>query len=319
MPKERKRKTYELNPLCEMFPPMPDDQLAELAEDIQKNGQKHPVQLDAEGRILDGRNRQLAWLAALTVKPLKVQKWKGKASRERYVDYIISNNLHRRHQYMNKAQRAQMIVSLRDEDLASIGGQQYNSIDDSAKIATSNRLASEAGVGVRAITTARAVHAKATPEQEKAVIAGTLRPADILRPNRPTATQPMRKLDDLPDDDSFTEDIFGNKLPKHVSDDFAEVHVLLDFKNRIDALKRDIMQAAQDGERIMRFVRTPGVETDLKNLGAAIRFAMPYCLCPYCGGDATHCKTCEKSGWLPKKLYEQIVPREMQWKAKAKA
>jgi ParB-like chromosome segregation protein Spo0J len=48
------------HPVADLFPMMADDELDELATDIQERGLLHPVVLDHEGRVLDGRNRLVA-------------------------------------------------------------------------------------------------------------------------------------------------------------------------------------------------------------------------------------------------------------------
>jgi hypothetical protein len=47
----------EVHPLANIFPMLSDEALADLAEDIKANGQRVPILLDQEGRLLDGRNR----------------------------------------------------------------------------------------------------------------------------------------------------------------------------------------------------------------------------------------------------------------------
>jgi ParB/RepB/Spo0J family partition protein len=47
----------EVHPVADLFPMLPDDELAELAESIGQRGLLHPIVVDANGRILDGRNR----------------------------------------------------------------------------------------------------------------------------------------------------------------------------------------------------------------------------------------------------------------------
>lgn len=52
------------HPAADLFPLMGADELASLAEDIKANGLRQPVVLDADGRVLDGRNRLRACEAA---------------------------------------------------------------------------------------------------------------------------------------------------------------------------------------------------------------------------------------------------------------
>ena len=47
----------EIHPLAARWPMMPDDELAALAESIAADGLSHPLVLDGQGRLVDGRNR----------------------------------------------------------------------------------------------------------------------------------------------------------------------------------------------------------------------------------------------------------------------
>lgn len=86
-----------VHPLAALFPMMPDDELAELADDILANGLQFDLVLDTEGRLLDGRNR------------LKACEIAGVEPRFTTHDgdpaiFILSVNVNRRH--LNKGQRA---------------------------------------------------------------------------------------------------------------------------------------------------------------------------------------------------------------------
>lgn len=82
------------HPAAELFPLMADTDLAELAEDIKKNGLHEPVWLvDHEGEtvILDGRNRHRACEMA-GIEP-KTRRYAG----EDPIGFSISQNVQRRH------------------------------------------------------------------------------------------------------------------------------------------------------------------------------------------------------------------------------
>jgi hypothetical protein len=50
----------EPHPLATLFPPIPDDELQALADDIRQHGQREPVltyDYEGKGKVLDGWNR----------------------------------------------------------------------------------------------------------------------------------------------------------------------------------------------------------------------------------------------------------------------
>ena len=65
----------EFHPVAGLFPLLRREAFRELVADIQENGLLEPILVDAEGRILDGRNRYLACLQA-GVEPRFVA-WQG--------------------------------------------------------------------------------------------------------------------------------------------------------------------------------------------------------------------------------------------------
>ena len=88
-------RTHEV---AQMFPMLPDDELDELAADMKANGQLHPIILDCDGMLIDGRNRQEACKRA-GIKPA-YETLNGQDP----IVYILSANINRRH--MTQGQRA---------------------------------------------------------------------------------------------------------------------------------------------------------------------------------------------------------------------
>ena len=101
------RDVVKIHPAAEMFPPLLDGELRELAEDIKRNGQRSPLAifhpgLDSE-ELLDGRSRldamELAGLPIIKDGALDrdmVLVEDVQANTDPYA-YVASANIHRRH------------------------------------------------------------------------------------------------------------------------------------------------------------------------------------------------------------------------------
>lgn len=79
------------HPAASIFPMLPDDKLLELADDIEKTGQREPVLL-LDGMVLDGRNR----MAACRLKGIEPIT-KVVTNIDDPIAHVLSLNLHRRH------------------------------------------------------------------------------------------------------------------------------------------------------------------------------------------------------------------------------
>ena len=96
----------EFHPVASIFPLMGEAELDALAEDIRANGQREPIWLHRDGRIIDGRNRWLACRKA-GVQPL-TRTFEGEDGE--LVAFVVSQNLHRRH--LDESQRAMVVAKL---------------------------------------------------------------------------------------------------------------------------------------------------------------------------------------------------------------
>jgi hypothetical protein len=96
---------YPIHPIAELFPMLPEDELQELAEDIKQRGLIHPIVLDIDGQLLDGRNR-LAACRLVDVEP-QFETFNGSDPG----GYALSANLSRRH--LTKAQQAMIVAKWR--------------------------------------------------------------------------------------------------------------------------------------------------------------------------------------------------------------
>lgn len=122
---------YEIHPVADLFPFIEGDAFREFVEDIRVNGQREPVVLDADGRLLDGRNRARACQA------LGIDVKETRYSGDDVEAWIISHNVHRRH--LTESQRAMVAAKLanlrpgRPKETPPIGGvSSSNTVADAA-------------------------------------------------------------------------------------------------------------------------------------------------------------------------------------------
>src|SRR5260221_11619722 len=98
----------QFHPLAELFPLIEGTEFDELLADIRAHGQCEWI-LTYEGKILDGRNRLRACLAA-GIKPSVMEDDGRVAAAGGPEAYVVSANLHRRH--LNAEQKRDVIAKL---------------------------------------------------------------------------------------------------------------------------------------------------------------------------------------------------------------
>src|SRR5262245_14416292 len=114
--------TYPVHPFADRFPRLADDELQALADDIKATGLNEPIVLDAEGQVVDGRNR-LAACELAGVEP----RFTSLGERDP-VAYILSANIHRRH--LTKSQQAMAIALAYPEPTAYKRGGANSSLSE---------------------------------------------------------------------------------------------------------------------------------------------------------------------------------------------
>jgi hypothetical protein len=148
----------KVHPVAALFPMLSDDELNELADDIKLNGLLQPIVLDANGDLIDGRNRAEACKRA-KVKPTYVSL----NGIDPFI-FIFSRNSKRRH--MTKGQRAMVAAKAREHD-----GRAKKS-PDSGDFISIAEMAKTAGISHSLLGQACSVLEYA-PEYVDAVIVGT--------------------------------------------------------------------------------------------------------------------------------------------------
>lgn len=210
--------TYELHPLCTLFPRLNDSEFLALVADIKSHGLRQSIVLH-DGMILDGGNRYRACLEA------GVEPAFSEFAGENIVSFVLSANLHRRH--LSPGQQAAIVASAQDWATAqSVGRPGSDKWCNVAPFSTASDRAAESGASLRTQKMADKV-AKADPELAKQVAHGEISLPKAVEKIDPKPVKPAEQARD---------------------DELAEAqHTISDLSQEIDALKDRIAVESMDG------------------------------------------------------------------------
>jgi hypothetical protein len=157
---EKNHQTLELHPLCTYFPRMTEDEFNALKDNLQHNGQTHPI-YTLDGMILDGGNRYRA-LCELGIEPVMIEYTGSNPTQ-----FILSSNLLRRH--LSQGQSAAIVSASQSWVKAQAESQSRSTVQlDSAAA-----RAKQSGVGQRTQQLADKLVKEAPADLVKEVIDGT--------------------------------------------------------------------------------------------------------------------------------------------------
>jgi transposase len=164
------------HPVADIFPKLEGAAFTELVEDMRLHGQREPITLHPDGRIVDGRNRYLACLALQ--EPPAFRTWNEDRDGD-LVAYVISLNLRRRH--LDESQRAMVGAKLANMGPGGDKVSEHYRNCGSALVAQPDASAM-LNVSVDSIQRARKVLNKGTPELVAAVEKGdvSIRAASVI-------------------------------------------------------------------------------------------------------------------------------------------
>lgn len=330
--------TLEDHPLAGIFPLMGDDELKELAADLEANGQRDAVWL-LDGQILDGRNR---YRASQLVEDfdLRVEHYKGRDP----LGFVISKNLRRRH--LTESQRAMVAANIAEAkkgkpanlpikpvtqtEAAERLHVSPRSVRDAVKVKADGvpELVEAVEKGEATVSAAAEVAKLPPAEQKKAVKAGKVK--ETAAKKRAEKKKPDPATEDTVVDTPPTKpakvipppavDAWGIPVQEHAAVAFAAVPKFKELLSAIQTAQRLFNEVANleggkfltlpdvssyrrgkkgdDGEHADRFVHE-GLETAYRQVKAA---TPTHTVCPYQYADSPHtkdCRCCRELNWTP--------------------
>ena len=228
--------TYELHPLCTLFPRMAGAEFAALVADIKAHGLREPITLH-DGMILDGGNRYRACVDA-GVAP-EFAAFAG----DNLVSFVLSANLHRRH--LSEGQQAAIVASAQDWAKAQ-PAHRPEKAGNVAGLSTVAQRASQSGASERTQRMADKV-ARASPDLARRVAHGEVSLPKALAqveakparpPKAPARAPELEEHDDGPSAEELRD------AQRAQEDDAKAVQLLLESDDKLAAAMAEIKRQA---------------------------------------------------------------------------
>lgn len=187
---EKNNQTMELHPLCTYFPRMSEEEFNALKDNLQHNGQTHPI-YTLDGMILDGGNRYRA-LCELGIEPVMIEYTGSNPTQ-----FILSSNLLRRH--LSQGQSAAIVSASQ----SWLNAQTASQLRSTTQLDTATARAKQSGVGQRTQQLADKLVKEAPAELVKEVIDGkkSLNKAiKEITPPKPVVPKPVLVVEPEPEE-----------------------------------------------------------------------------------------------------------------------
>jgi hypothetical protein len=231
--------TFELHPLCTLFPRMGGPEFAALCADIKINGLRSPIVLH-DGMILDGGNRYRA--CQETGARAEFVEFSGSSP----VSFVLSANLHRRH--MTTGQQAAIVASATDWAKAQQhGGDRRSDQGEALHLETSKQRAAVSGATTRTQKDADKL-ARENPAKAKEVAQGKTSLYQAVKETKPPkpAQVAVQSSTEAPDDDTNGAPSADEvaEAERSAADDAEVVRLLLESDDKLAALADKCKQQA---------------------------------------------------------------------------
>jgi hypothetical protein len=233
---ENNHQPLELHPLCTYFPRMSEDEFNALKDNLQHNGQTHPI-YTLDGMILDGGNRYRA-LCELGIEPVMIEYTGANPTQ-----FILSSNLLRRH--LSQGQSA-AIVSASQSWINAQTAQAAPQLRSTVQLDTATARAKQSGVGQRTQQLADKLVKEAPAELVKEVIDGTKSLNKALKeitPSKPVAPKPVPVAEPEPEESHEAQ--LSNTDPLNSISDEQQGAI-----NALEADNTVMLKVVESGDRI---------------------------------------------------------------------
>jgi hypothetical protein len=289
-------KELKRHPLSAEYPDLTGPAAERMLEGLKKHGILNDRRIVLhDGMVLDGWQFYQACIAA-NVKPETRNAPRGMTPEE-YVE--LANDTRRHETQETRAARA----SARRERVAEAkaAGKSNRQIADEERVAEST-IRSD-------VEALRAQGAHVDPPMGQVTdTQGRKQPAKKGKPGESKAQMLARAMD--ADCDGELKDSLDNPVPPGLRPAFQAAATFRGILSQLAEIKKAVNSLS--GGRGGDFLHPQEITLALDNARRAIRFAMPFAICPVCSGNTKQRRSgcpCKEKGWLPEENYN-LLPQE---------
>jgi len=106
------------------------------------------------------------------------------------------------------------------------------------------------------------------------------------------------------------KDSVGRVIPEHLCEVYAARSIIWGLVSDLAHIRDSVTRHLDNADPTFSLLNITRFQADYENLRRTLKSAMPYAVCPYCGGDGKQCKACHGLGLLNKNTYE-AAPGEL--------
>jgi len=107
-------------------------------------------------------------------------------------------------------------------------------------------------------------------------------------------------------------DATGKQVPEHLVEFFERANEFRQPIKQLNDMLKTIRKGKEAGDLIYKFIKIENLTAEIGNVKRILRFALPYAVCPYCGGDEKNaeCRACDGCGFVNEMTYKS-TPKEL--------
>lgn len=139
--------------------------------------------------------------------------------------------------------------------------------------------------------------------------------AALTRPKTDSPTKPSvqsRNFDEAKVPEKKVLDSTGKQVPEHLVKFFERANEYRGMIRQLNDMLKTVRKGKEAGDLFYRYIKIENLTAEIGNVKRIFRFAMPYAVCSYCGGDEKNaeCRACDGCGFVNETTY-RATPRDL--------